>query len=87
MNCTMVIAILNDTILYGLPMASTSEHTLQHNSDHNIENISFKYIISKYKLDFKQSVAFEIMSCTFILKSLKKKKLLRISYNSSCRRT
>ena len=71
MNCAMIIEILNDTILHGLPMTSTSEHTLQYNSDHNVENITFKYIISKYKLDFKQSVAFEIMSCSFILKSLK----------------
>ena len=32
---------------------------------------SFPLNISKYKLDFKQSVAFEIMACSFILKSLK----------------
>ena len=28
-------------------------------------------IVSKYKVDFKQSIAFEIMSFSFILKSLK----------------
>ena len=68
----MVIEILNDVILQGLPMTSvTSEHALQTQHNHNVENLSFKCIISKYKLDFKQSVAFEIMSCSFILKSLK----------------
>ena len=68
----MVIEILNDVILQGLPMTSvTSEHALQTEHNHNVENLSFKCIISKYKLDFKQSVAFEIMSCSFILKSLK----------------
>ena len=71
MNCAMVIEILNDTILHGLHMTSTREHTLQYNSNHNVKNISFKYIISKYKLDFKQSVAFEIMSYSFIINTLK----------------
>ena len=49
----------------------TSEHALQTEHNHNVEKLSFKCIISKYRLDFKQSVAFEIMSCSFILKSLK----------------
>ena len=74
-NCAMIIEILNDTILHGLPMTSKSEHTLQYNTDINVKNITFKYIISKYKLDFKQAVAFEIMSCSFILKSLKKQNI------------
>ena len=83
-NCAMIIEILNDTILHGLPMTSKSEHTLQYITDTNVKNITFKYIISKYKLDFKQAVAFEIMRCSFILKSLKKNKiLLKIYYNSS----
>ena len=43
-HCAMVIGILNDT--HGLPTTSTSEHTLQYNPDHNVENISFKYIMS-----------------------------------------
>ena len=71
MNCAMIIEILNDTILHGLPLASTSKHTLQYNTDLNVENMTFTHIISKYRLDFKQVVAFEIMSCSFILKSLK----------------
>ena len=71
MNCAMVIEILNNTILHGLPMTSTSEYTLQHNSSHYVENITSKYIISKYKLDIIQTVAFGIMSYSFILKALK----------------
>ena len=74
-NCAMIIEIINNTILHGLPMTSTNEQSLQHNSDHDVNNITFKYIISKYKLDFKQSVAFEIMSCSFILKSLKQQNI------------
>ena len=68
----MVIDILNDIILKGLPMTSiASEHDLQtKHGGQNVEKLSFKHIISKYKLDFKQSVAFEIMACSFILKSL-----------------
>ncbi len=68
----IVIEILNDIILQGLPRTSVnSEHALQTEHSHNVEKLSFKCIISKYRLDFKQSVAFEIMSCSFILKSLK----------------
>ena len=68
----MVIEILNDVILKGLPMTPiASEHDLQTvHGGHNVESLSFKHIISKYKLDFKQSVAFELMACSFILKSL-----------------
>ena len=72
----MVIQILNDIILQGLPMTSAiCEHNLQNKAGRNVENLSFKYIISKYWFDFKQSVAFEIMSCSFILKSLKKQNI------------
>ena len=39
MNCTMIIELLNDTTLHVLPMISTSEHTLQYNSDHNVEKL------------------------------------------------
>ena len=68
----MVIEILNDNILRGLPLISIAfEHDLQTEyGGHNVENLSFKHIISKYKLDFKQSVAFEIIACSFILKLL-----------------
>ena len=71
MDNYMVIEILDDVILQRLPMASvTSEHALQTEQGHNVEKLSFKHIISKFRLDFKQAVAFEIMSCSFILKSL-----------------
>ena len=71
MDNYMVIEILNDVILQGLPMTSvTSEHVVQTEQGHNVEKLSLKHIISKFRLDFKQAVAFEIMSCSFILKSL-----------------
>ena len=70
-DCYMINEILNDIILQGLPMATiTSEAALQTQTGVNVEKLSFQHIISKYNLDFKQSVAFEIMSCSFILKSL-----------------
>jgi len=68
-GCDMIIDILNDVVLKGLPMISTNPHDLQHDSEDNDKQLSFKSIIEKYKLDFKQSVAFEIMACSFILKS------------------
>ena len=42
MNCATIIKILNDTILHGLPMTSTSDHTLQYNSQHNVKTITSK---------------------------------------------
>ena len=36
----------------------------------NIKNVSFSSVIAKYRLDFKQSVAFEIMASSFLFKSL-----------------
>lgn len=51
-------------------MTSNNPHDLQSDSEDNVEQLSFEYIIHKYNLDFKQSVAFEIMACSFILKSL-----------------
>ena len=36
----------------------------------NIKDLSFESVIQKYTLDFKQSVAFEIMASSFLLKSL-----------------
>ena len=68
----LLIEILNDIILQGLSMTSAiCEQDLQNKPGHNVENITFKYIISNYKLDFRQSVAFENMSCPFIFKPLK----------------
>ena len=36
----------------------------------NVKDLSFQSVITKYSLDFKQSVAFEIIACSFLLKSL-----------------
>ena len=61
-------------------MASiSSEHTLQtEHGGHNVETLSFNHVISKYKLDFKQSVAFEIISYSFILKSLRVHTMIKV---------
>ena len=68
----MVIETSNDIILQGLPTTSISyEHALQTEHSHDVKSLSFKHIISKYKLDFKQSVDFEMITCSFILNSLK----------------
>ena len=80
----MIIEILNDTILHGQPMSSDSIQTLQNNADNDVRKFTFKYIISKYNLDFKQAVAFEIMSCSFILKSLEKQNINNDISNKDC---
>ena len=50
----MVIRILNDIILQGLPMISVFfEHALQTEQDHNFQKLSCKHIISKFRLDFR----------------------------------
>ena len=46
-------------------------YDLQTENGQNFEKLSFKHIISKYRLDFKQSVDFEIMPYSFILKSFR----------------
>ena len=65
----MVIDILNNTILTGSPMSSSTIYDMISDPFYQINNQSFKSIIAKYTLDFKQSVAFEIMAGSFILKS------------------
>ena len=60
MNYEMIIEILNDTILHGQPLASTSKHTLQYNTDLNVENITFKHIISKYRLDSNRELLLKL---------------------------
>ena len=68
MSCDMVIDILNDIVLEGLSLNSNQY-------DHQYDDIltssvqlSFKAIIAKYTLGFKQSVTFKIMASSFILK-------------------
>ena len=71
----MVIDILNDIVLDELSLNFS-------HYDHQYDDIltssaqlSFKAIIAKYILDFKQSVTFEIMASSFILKSLQIEKI------------
>ena len=66
----MIIQILNDNVINDMPLLEQSSKCLQMNSTNEENIISFKNIISKFTLDFKQSVAFEVMASSFILKSL-----------------
>ena len=65
----MIIDILTEVILNQI-----REDTVinQDTSDlvKSVKNLSFQSVIEKYTLDFKQSVAFEIMASSFLLKSL-----------------
>ena len=49
--------------------------TISMDTHAKIKDLPFQAIIAKYTLDFKQSVAFEIMATSFILKSLEFEKL------------
>ena len=64
----MIIDILTEVILNQI-----REDTVinQDTSDlvKSVKNLSFQSVIEKYTLDFKQSVAFEIMASSFLLKS------------------
>ena len=68
-TCDMVIDIIDESILRGLPV-SGKHNNVEWDNDAILRNISFQSIIEQYTLDFKQSVAFEIMASSFILKSL-----------------
>ena len=70
MTCTMIIDLLNDTIINCLPTNCKNINTISTESIAKLNNLTFQSIIAKYTLDFKQSVAFEIMASYFILKSL-----------------
>ena len=70
----MIIDILFNVI-------SESSDYSQLNTNHNLigkqtNHMTFDDISSKYGLDFKQRVAFEIMACSFILKSLQEHKTI-----------
>ena len=69
-SCPMIIDILNDVVLKGLPINAPFTNDMQTNSLESLNDLSFQDIIQKYTLDFKQAVAFEIMASSFILKSL-----------------
>ena len=70
MTCPMIIDILNDTILNSETSNCNHPDNISVQSNSNLKNLSFQSIIEKYTLDFKQSVAFEIIASSFILKSL-----------------
>jgi len=64
-------------ILFELISESSSDITNNmkssadyHDTDNNSNEFTFDNVTSKYKLDFKQRVAFEIMACSYILKTL-----------------
>ena len=65
----MTIDILNEIMLGSMSNDHCHNPELTSEQD-SINCLSFQEIISKYTLDFKQSVAFEIMASSFILKSL-----------------
>ena len=65
----MIIDILTEVILNQ--MREDTEIN-QDTSDlvRSIKDLSFQSVIQKFTLDFKQSIAFEIMASSFLLKSL-----------------
>ena len=67
MTSVMIIQILNDNIIQGLPLDEQSNIKA---STQKRKIISLQDTISEYTLDFKQSVAFEVMASSFILNSL-----------------
>ena len=75
MSYKMIIQILNDNVINDMPLYEESNKCLQMNTTNEESSISYKNIISKFTLDFKQSVAFEIMASSFILKSLQMHKV------------
>ena len=66
-------------ILFNLISEDSHHSQLSTNIDHIKEqddHMTFENIASKYNLDFKQRVAFEIMACSFLLKSLQEHKII-----------
>ena len=67
-------------ILFNLISEDSHHSQLSTNIDHIKEqddHMTFENITSKYNLDFKQRVAFEIMTCSFLLKSLQEHKIIK----------
>ena len=65
----MVIDVLNDNLIQGLPF-DKSDNLFHKNHVNSVRVISLKYIISQFTLNLKQSVAFEIITSSFVQKSL-----------------
>ena len=59
--CSMIIYILNDVVLRGLPFNQSLTNDMQATPLNFINNLSFEAIIQKYRLNFNQGVSFEIM--------------------------
>ena len=70
-NSKMIIEIL----FRILPEPNSTNSSEQSSNCHILktpyQNLTFDNITAKYKLDFKQRVAFEIMACSYILRCLK----------------
>ena len=54
---------------------NTDEYKSSNKIGEQINDATFDNITSKYKLDFKQRVAFEIMACSFVLRSMQDEKV------------
>ena len=69
-NSKMIIEIL----FHILPEPNSTNSSEQSSNCHILktpyQNLTFDNITAKYKLDFKQRVAFEIMACSYILRGL-----------------
>ena len=65
----MIIDVLSEVFVNQMRESAVINHDT---SDlvYNVKDLSFQSVIQKYTLDFKQSVAFEIMASSFLLKSL-----------------
>ena len=65
----MIIDVLSDAFLNQMREDRVID---QDTSDliKSVKDVSFQSVIEKYTLDFKQSVAFEIMASSFLFKSL-----------------
>ena len=74
-TCDMIIELLNEYTIQNCydPDFDMSENIEPGNI--GLGTLSLQSVILHYKLDFKQSVAFEIMACSFILDSLNKENI------------
>ena len=79
LDCKMVIEIINDNVINGMPLSEESNDVIQKDPLKKVCIISLQNIILQYTLDFKQSVAFEVMASSFILNLLQKYNLTQES--------
>ena len=66
----MIIDIINIIILIKMTEGCNTIYDVITDQPSQMKNLSSKSTITKYALDFKQSIAFETMTSSFILKSL-----------------